>query len=109
MQPPDSEHLDVIFSALSDPVRRAMLARLAQGESSVSELAAPFAMSLPAISRHVRVLEDAGLLTRRREGRIHWLTLAPSPLRHAAGWLGDYASFFGDSHDLSSAYSCTSE
>jgi DNA-binding transcriptional ArsR family regulator len=103
MQPFDSEHLDVVFSALSDPVRRAMLARLAQGETSVSELAAPFAMSLPAISRHVRVLEDAGLLTRRREGRIHWLALSPSPLAQAARWLGDYHPFFGDRLDTPTA------
>ncbi len=103
MQPFDSDDLDVIFSALSDPVRRAMLTRLAQGETCVSELAAPFALSLPAISRHVRVLEDAGLLTRRREGRVHWLTLAPIPLAHAARWLGDYHRFFGERLDAPSA------
>ena len=89
-----TDHLDATFSALSDPVRRAMLARLAQGEASVSELAAPFNMSLPAVSRHVRVLEDAGLLTRRRDGRIHWLSLATQPLEQAAQWLADYERFF---------------
>lgn len=89
-----TDHLDTTFSALSDPVRRAMLTRLAQGEASVSELAAPFNMSLPAISRHIRVLEDAGLLTRRRAGRIHWLSLAPRPLEQAAQWLADYEPFF---------------
>jgi len=86
--------LDHTFSALSDPTRRAILARLAQGGATVSELARPFDMSLPAVSKHLRVLENAGLMSRRREGRTHHCRLAVEPLQGAADWLEFYRSFW---------------
>ncbi len=79
--------LDRAFSALADPTRRAILARLATREIRVTDLAEPFDISLPAISRHVRVLEEAGLLKRRREGRVHHCRLDPKPLGAAADWI----------------------
>lgn len=79
--------LDATFAALSDPTRRAILARLAAGQCSVSELAAPFDASLPAISKHLRVLENAGLVVRRREGRVRRCRLRPAPLMKAADWI----------------------
>ncbi len=91
--------LDATFSALGDPTRRAILARLARGEASVTEVAGPFAMSLPAISKHVRVLEHAGLLTRQRAGRIHRLRLVARPLRDAAEWIARYRGFWGSQLD----------
>ena len=86
--------LDHTFSALSDPTRRAILARLAQGGATVTELARPFDMSLPAVSKHLRVLENAGLMSRRREGRIHHCRLVGEPLQGAADWLEFYRSFW---------------
>jgi DNA-binding transcriptional ArsR family regulator len=90
----DPSILDRTFSALSDPTRRAIIARLSAGESTVCALAEPFAMSLPAISRHLRVLESAGLVTRTREGRVHRIGLAPEPLRNAAEWIVDHRRFW---------------
>jgi DNA-binding transcriptional ArsR family regulator len=89
-----SDTLDRTFSALSDPTRRAILARLAQGNASVSELAAPFAMSLPAISKHLRVLEQAGLVERTKDGRVHRLRLVAHPLHEAAAWIAHYQHFW---------------
>jgi DNA-binding transcriptional ArsR family regulator len=89
-----SRTLDKTFSALSDPTRRAILARLAEGEASVSELAAPFAMSLPAISKHLRVLEHAGLVERTKDGRVHRLRLVAQPLHDAAAWIAHYQHFW---------------
>jgi len=86
--------LDRTFAALADPTRRAILARLSGGPATVTELAHPFRMSLPAVSKHLRVLESAGLLSRRRSGRVHHCRLAPAPLRHAAGWIGEYRRFW---------------
>jgi DNA-binding transcriptional ArsR family regulator len=86
--------LDKTFSALSDPTRRALLARLAEGDASVSELAAPFAMSLPAISKHLRVLEQAGLIERTKDGRVHRLRLVAQPLHDAAAWIAHYRHFW---------------
>ena len=86
--------LDRTFAALSDPTRRAIVARLAQGEATVSELAAPFEISLPAVSRHLRVLEQAGLLRRRKHGRVHRCRLAPAALRPATEWLAFYQKFW---------------
>jgi len=85
-----SELLDATFSALADPTRRAILARLAHGELSVSELAAPFDVSLPAISKHLRVLERAGLLAGQKDGRVYRCRLAARPLEQAAEWIGHY-------------------
>jgi DNA-binding transcriptional ArsR family regulator len=89
-----AEALDRTFAALSDPTRRAILARLAQGDASVSELAAPFAMSLPAISKHLRVLEQAGLVERTKDGRVHRLRLVAQPLHQAASWIAHYQQFW---------------
>jgi len=83
--PPDQ--LDLTFAALADPTRRAILARLAEGEATVNELAAPFAVSLPAISRHLKVLERAGLIERGREAQWRPSRLQPEPLNEAAAWL----------------------
>lgn len=83
----DASHLDATFAALADPTRRAILARLAQGEATVMELAQPFAMSQPAISKHLKVLERAGLITRSREGTRRPCRLVAQPLAEASGWL----------------------
>ncbi len=86
--------LDRTFSAVADPTRRAMLSRLSRGEATVKELAAPFRISMPAISRHIRVLENAGLLRRRKVGRTHVCRLEAAPLGEAAGWLAAYQRFW---------------
>ena len=87
--------LDAVFSALADPTRRAILARLARGESSVSELAEPFDVSLPAILKHLRVLERAGLITHEKDGRVRRCRLDAKPLRRAVSWLEHYRAFWG--------------
>jgi DNA-binding transcriptional ArsR family regulator len=86
--------LDKVFAALANPTRRAMLERLAHGDTSVSDLATPFAMSLPAISKHLRVLEQAGLITRTKDGRVHRLRLVAQPIRDAAVWMASYQQFW---------------
>ena len=86
--------LDHTFAALADPTRRAMLARLAAGEASVGELAAPHAMSLPAISKHLKVLERAGLVSRQRDGRVHHCRLDPAPMRDAVAWIESHRRFW---------------
>jgi DNA-binding transcriptional ArsR family regulator len=86
--------LDATFSALSDATRRGILARLALGETSVSELAEPYAMSLPAVSKHLRVLERAGLVTRKKSGRVHRCRLVSRPMKDAALWIEDYRQFW---------------
>ena len=80
-------NLDATLNALADPTRRAILARLGDGETRVTDLAQPFAMSLNAVSKHIRVLERGGLVHRRREGREHILAIAPGSLDEAAGWI----------------------
>ena len=82
--------LDATFAALADPTRRAILARLANGEATVTELARPFAMSQPAVSKHVKVLERAGLITRGREAQKRPCRIAAQPLAEATGWLEEY-------------------
>jgi DNA-binding transcriptional ArsR family regulator len=94
-----SEQLDHTFAALADPTRRAILTRLAGGEATVSEIARPFDMSLAAISKHLRVLEQAGLLNRRVVGRVHWLSLNAQPMTAAVEWLAFYQRFWDDSLD----------
>src|SRR5579863_1059599 len=84
---PTSPRLDSVFAALSDPTRRAMVGRLAQGECTVTDLARPFPISLPAVSKHLKVLERAGLVERRIDGRIHHCRLKPQPLEDATDWL----------------------
>ena len=103
----ETASLDIIFSALSDPTRRAMLERLSQGgEITVSELAAaaPIKMSLPAISKHVRILEDAGLIVRHKEGREHHLKLSGEAMRDAAGWINRYRHFWDYQFDSLEQY-----
>lgn len=90
----DSLALDTIFHALGDATRRAMLGELANGERSVGELAAPFAMSLAAASKHIKVLEGAGLIRRDVRGRTHVCSLDPAPLMSADQWLGIYRRFW---------------
>ncbi|HXR38395.1 MAG TPA: metalloregulator ArsR/SmtB family transcription factor [Terracidiphilus sp.] len=92
-----SERLDATFAALSDPTRRAILARLATGEASVAELAAPFAMSQPAISKHLKVLEGAGLITRDRDAQRRPSRLDARPLAEANQWLAEYREFWKSS------------
>jgi DNA-binding transcriptional ArsR family regulator len=92
------------FSALADPTRRAILARLALGETNVTELAAPFEMSMPAVSKHLRVLEQAGLIERGREAQFRPCRLRPEPLQQAWGWIGDYRQFWEESFDRLDAY-----
>ena len=99
-----SEQLDIVFAALSDPTRRTILERLSHAEYSVTEIAAPFNMSLPAISKHLTILENAGLITRRREGRMHHLRLAAAPMRNAIEWLEDYRQFWEAQFDNLDAY-----
>jgi DNA-binding transcriptional ArsR family regulator len=94
------EGLDATYAALSHPVRRAVLEHLRDRDAKVTELAAPFAMSLAAVSKHIHVLEDAGLLERAVYGREHRLALNPSPLRPAARWLDSYHTFWEDRLDL---------
>jgi DNA-binding transcriptional ArsR family regulator len=96
--------LDQVFSALSDPTRRAILARLAPGETSVSELAKPFAMSLPAVSKHLKVLERAGLIARGREAQWRPCRIEPRALKDIDDWLEHYRRFFDQSFDRLDAY-----
>jgi DNA-binding transcriptional ArsR family regulator len=84
------DHLDATFAALADPTRRAILARLALGEASVNELAEPFAMSQPAVSKHLKVLEQAGLISRGRDAQRRPCRIEPARLGEANGWLEDY-------------------
>ncbi len=93
------DRLSTTFAALADPTRRAILARLAAGEAAVTELAAPFAMSLPAISKHLKVLERAGLIARGREAQWRPCRLAAGPLKDAAEWLAHYRRFWEQSFD----------
>jgi len=86
--------LNVTFAALADPTRRAILARLAEGEASVGELARPFAMSLPAVSRHLKTLERAGLIRREKRAQQRICRLAPEPLRDAVDWMARYRGFW---------------
>jgi DNA-binding transcriptional ArsR family regulator len=91
--------LDAAFAALSDPTRRAILARLALGETSVTELAKPFDMSLPAVSKHLKVLERAGLISRGREAQWRPCRIEPRALKDIDDWLGHYRRFYEESFD----------
>jgi DNA-binding transcriptional ArsR family regulator len=84
------DQLSAVFGALADPTRRAILARLAEGDATVMELAAPFSVSQPAISKHLKVLESAGLITRRRQATARLSHLEPEPLKEASDWLARY-------------------
>jgi DNA-binding transcriptional ArsR family regulator len=99
-----ADHLSETFSALADPTRRAILARLALGETSVSELAEPFDMSLPAVSKHLKVLERAGLIARGREAQWRPCRLEPTPLKEIDDWIEHYRKFWEQSFDRLDQY-----
>ncbi len=99
-----SDPLSTTFQALADPTRRAILARLALGEASVSDLAQPFEISLPAVSRHLKVLEQAGLVSRTREAQWRPCQLNAGPLKDAAGWIEHYRRFWDGSFERMDAY-----
>lgn len=93
------DRLSTVFGALADPTRRAILGRLAAGDATVAELAAPFTVSQPAISRHLKVLEHAGLITRTRRATARLSHLEAEPLRDATRWLARYRQYWQESHD----------
>src|SRR6516162_1141312 len=99
-----TETLNRTFAALADPTRRRMLAHLARGNQRVTHLARPYSMSLPAVSKHLRVLEKAGLLRRRRYGRVHEMQLDAKPLKQAAQWVEEYRKFWEGSLDRLAVY-----
>ena len=99
-----TDALSTTFQALADPTRRAILARLASGEASVNDLAQPFAISLPAVSRHLKVLEHARLVTRSREAQWRPCRLDAGPLKEASAWIERYRRFWDDSFDRMGVY-----
>ena len=101
---PSDDQLSQIFAALADPTRRAILARLSEGEASVNELAAPFNISLPAISKHLKVLERAGLIERTREAQWRPCRLRVEPLKDAAEWIETYKRHWEESFDRLGEY-----
>lgn len=98
------DHLSTTFAALADPTRRAILARLASGETTVNELARPFAMSLPAVSRHLKVLEHAGLISRGRDAQWRPAKLEAAPLAKASAYIDNYRRFWDESFDKLDKY-----
>ncbi len=99
-----SRSLDRTFAALADPTRRRILEHLSGGDRCVTELAAPYRMSLPAVSKHLRVLEGAGLVRRRRDGRVHRLKLEARPMQEAQAWIEEYRKFWEASFDRLDEY-----
>ena len=99
-----ADQLDLTFAALGDPTRRAILARLAGGPASVTELAAPFKMTLPAVSKHLKVLERAGLIGRGRDAQWRPCSLNAAPLKDVADWVGSYRRFWDESFDRLEEY-----
>ncbi len=99
-----SASLSATFAALADPTRRSILERLSRGEATVTQVAEPLEMSLPAVSKHLRVLESAGLMNRRRMGRTHYLELNPEPMRKAREWIDFYRRFWEGSLDSLANY-----
>ncbi|MFI5226633.1 MAG: ArsR/SmtB family transcription factor [Candidatus Limnocylindrales bacterium] len=102
--PPRPDPLSATFSALADPTRRAILARLSSGEATVGEIAAPFDMSLPAISKHLKVLQRSGLVEQGRQAQWRPCRLRPEPLRDVADWVGQYRRFWEASFDRLDEY-----
>lgn len=94
-----AQQLDLVFGALADPTRRAILARLTEGEATVNQLVAPFRLSQPTISKHLKVLEQAGLVSRGREAQFRPVRLAPAPLAAVDHWIGGYRRFWEASFD----------
>jgi DNA-binding transcriptional ArsR family regulator len=99
-----TDHLSVTLAALADPTRRGILARLATGEANVTELAAPYDMSLAAVSKHLKVLEQAGLISRGRDAQVRPCKLEAGPLRDVDGWLESYRRFWEESLDQLEVY-----
>ncbi len=99
-----SDALSITFAALADPTRRAILARLASGETSVSDLAAPFSMSLPAVSKHLKVLQSAGLITKARDAQWRPCRIEGAALKDAMGWIDQYKQFWEQRFDRLDAY-----
>ncbi|MCE9600563.1 MAG: metalloregulator ArsR/SmtB family transcription factor [Spirochaetia bacterium] len=99
-----TDHLSVTFAALADPTRRAILANLSRGEATVNEIAKPFAMSLPAISKHLKVLERAGLIVRSREAQWRPCKLKAAPLKEASSWIDEYRRFWEERLDRLDEY-----
>jgi len=99
-----ADRLSATFAALADPTRRAIVGRLARGEKSVTDLAAPFKMSLPGISKHLKVLQRAGLIVRGRHAQWRPCRLAPAPLKEVADWVEHYRRFFDESFDRLNDY-----
>lgn len=99
-----SRQLNRTFAALSDPTRRRILEHLAHGDFCVTDLAKPYRMSLPAVSKHLRVLERAGLIRRRRSGRVHSLKLDAAPMQQAQAWIEEYRRFWEESFDRLDEY-----
>jgi DNA-binding transcriptional ArsR family regulator len=93
------DQLSAVFGALADPTRRAILTRLAEGDANVAQLSAPFTVSQPAISRHLKVLEHAGLISRSRQATARWSHLEAEPLRQATIWLARYREYWDESYD----------
>jgi DNA-binding transcriptional ArsR family regulator len=100
----DPSHLDATFAALSDPTRRAIIARLASGETSVTALAKPFKMTMPAVSKHLKVLERAGLITRTRDAQLRPCRLEAARLKDASDWIAKYREFWEKSFDRLDLY-----
>lgn len=99
-----NDRLSIIFAALADPTRRAILARLAEGEATVTELAEPFSLSLPTISKHLKVLQQAGLISQGRQAQWRPCRLEAAPLRDIAGWVSEYRQFWDESYTRLDAY-----
>ena len=98
------DQLDIVFAALADPTRRGILERLSGGESDVTTLAAPHDMSLPGFMKHLRVLEEAGLVARAKEGRVVSCELSAAPMKNAAAWMSRYEKFWSDKLDSLARY-----
>lgn len=98
------DHLNAVFGALADPTRRAMVTRLSRGPARVTELAEPFDMSLPAVSKHLRVLENAGMVSRDKQGRAHNMKLEAAPMKSAVEWIEQYRQFWEGSLDSLAQY-----
>ncbi len=101
--------LDATFQALADPTRRAILARLARSAATVGELARPFHMSLPAVSKHLRILERAGLMERKKAGRTHHCMISARPLENATTWLAEYRRYWENQFDALAEHLANSE
>ena len=101
---PNVTDLNQTFAALSDTTRRAIVARLAEGEAPLAEVAAPFQMSLTAVSKHVRVLSDAGLISVTKRGRTRYCRIEAAPMREAVDWLNDYQRFWDQQSDALGAF-----